>query len=224
MTNSNPNLSFDNGTRLSKLNWDDKQNNRRMTIRDAVEKLTKEYRKNKNNKAFILLKEWGKDRLKISHEHWDNLLKVCTGQELLLAKDIYNGQGLLHSWCIRSHVYLIEPLLNLEPNLVHTEDDDGNTPFHALWRNTISNECELVSMYNLMKLQEIDIFKPNSSGVTGLDILEQRVTENNPYDNVGSVKLFYQYLVEKLPVSHPFRLNRLGKFHWLYINIFDSHP
>jgi hypothetical protein len=79
-------------------------------------------------------------------------------------------------------------------------------------------------MYNLMKLQEIDIFKPNSSGVTGLDILEQRVTENNPYDNVGSVKLFYQYLVEKLPVSHPFRLNRLGKFHWLYINIFDSHP
>ena len=84
----------------------------------------------------------------------------------------------------------------MAPELIHMEDADGNTPFHALCSNTVSNECELISMYNFMSSYEINIIKSNKKGISGIDILEERVTENNPYDTLKSVKLFYQHIVQ----------------------------
>lgn len=54
-------------------------------------------------------------------------------------------------------------------------------------------------MFNLMKTKDVDIHAKNNAGVTGLEILERRVREDNPYDNLRGVKLFYRHVTTLYP-------------------------
>ena len=152
-----------------------------------------------NDKVTMLLEEWSKDKLRIWYEHWLNLLNVWEKEDLLNVRDQYLNESVLHFCCTRSHLHLFEKLLTLQPELVNCKDIDGNTPFHSLWRNTISNECELISMFNFLNSWKINVFDVNKKSITGLDILEFRVIDSNPYDNIQSVKLFYQYIYKSFP-------------------------
>ncbi|CAI2364198.1 unnamed protein product [Moneuplotes crassus] len=167
---------------------------KRPTLKEVMKKLLKNKEKEANH-AMILLSECMRDKLKISIEHCENLMKSSELKDLRYARDTYTGQGLLHFCCTQGHLELFEPLLEREPNLIFCKDDDGNTPFHNLCTNTKSNEAELISMFNLMKKEHVDIHIENSLGVTGLQILQERAKENNPYDNVQSVKKFLQHVI-----------------------------
>ena len=50
-----------------------------------------------------------------------------------------------------------------------------------------------------MTAHHVNILHKNHQGLTGLEILERRAKDKNPYDNISSVKLFYQYAVVNMP-------------------------
>jgi len=209
------NQTFYGANSIKKFNLPDISNLKRQTLKDRVIKLIGGGTKSEDSKATLLIEECKKCKFTISLEHWDNLMKVITPEELLECKDIFNGQSMLHLCWTKSHLYLFEPLLQLQPRLVYMIDDEGNSPFHYLCRNTMStqknsdaNDCELISMLNIMIAHHIDILHKNNKGITGLDILEQRIKENNPYDSMSSVKLLYEYAIKHLPEAHSFDLTR----------------
>mmetsp|Transcript_28336 Transcript_28336/g.25040 ORF Transcript_28336/g.25040 Transcript_28336/m.25040 type:complete len:114 (+) Transcript_28336:571-912(+) len=54
-------------------------------------------------------------------------------------------------------------------------------------------------MFNMMNTHGIKISHKNQMNVTGLNILKKRGHDGNPYDNISSVKKFYQYAVVNMP-------------------------
>ena len=167
--------------------------------RECQQKKNSKSNQKNDSKVTLLLEEWAKDRLKVWYDHCFNLLTVWDKEDLLHVRDQYLNESVLHLCCTRSHLDLFDRLLSWQPELTKCKDIDGNTPFHSLWRNTTSNEWEMISMFNFLKALGIDVFETNKKGITGLDILEFRVTDPNPYDNIQSVKLLYQYIFKSFP-------------------------
>ena len=101
----------------------------------------------------------------------------------------------MHFWASNGHADLLEIIMEKDPLIVNSVDDDKNTPFHTLCKNTVSSKQDLIYMYNMLKKYGWDRRAKNIHDETGLKIIEERIKFSNPYDSsLTAVQGFMEYI------------------------------
>ena len=123
------------------------------------------------------------------------MLAQTENLDLVSYRDQYNDQSWLHYCVFNGHADLVEKLLQKDHGLVNCVDDDKNTPFHTLCKNSVSSKEDLIHMYQKLKDYGWDRKTANKYNKTGLDILKQRIKNDNPYDcSLPVTSNFYEFL------------------------------
>lgn len=161
--------------------------------------------KEKSEESYIklLFDECKKDNRSIDYNTCYELLKKCTGYDLMNEIDPYTGESILHLWCFHGHYDLVEELLTKEPDMVSIKDQSDNTCFHALCQNTVSSENELIAMFQYLNQFRVKIGTKNVEKLSGIDILIQRIREKNPYDgNLTGIRFLYWNVLDTVSAKH----------------------
>lgn len=110
------------------------------------------------------------------------ILNQLEGLDLANKRDDFNKQSMLHYCVFNGHADLLEKLIKQDKGLIECLDEEKNNPFHALCKNSVSCTEDLIYMYNILKQHGCDRKAINKNNKTGLDILQIRIKEENPYD------------------------------------------
>jgi hypothetical protein len=82
---------------------------------------------------------------------------------------------------------------------VKLQDIHGNTAFHYLCQNSTSQEDELITIFQYLKMYNIVLEKKNEDDETAIDLLIKRIKDKNPYDgNLQSVRLLYCNILDSV--------------------------
>lgn len=131
----------------------------------------------------MILDQCKKDKLTIDLRECFEILAMNKNRlNLNKAVDKYTRANSIHYWCILGHTELLQKLIEHDPNLATSKDEDGNTPLHYLCQNSVSKFVELKDMWKCLKSHGAKELEPNFKGKTSLDVLEQRIKFSNPYD------------------------------------------
>jgi ankyrin repeat protein len=115
--------------------------------------------------------------------------------DLVNIRDKYTNETVLHFCAFNGHADLIEKLIENDNDLIDWVDDDKNTAFHSLCKNSVSCTEDLIYMHNVLKKYNLKRKAFNNKNQTGLDILQDRIKSGNPYDwNIQATHGLFNYL------------------------------
>jgi len=101
------------------------------------------------------------------------------------AVDAYTGANSTHYCCILGHTELLQKIVEAEPKIALSQDEDGNTPMHYLCLNSVNKFSELKGMWKFLKEKGADENMKNKQGKTCMQVLKERIQLSNPYDELA---------------------------------------
>lgn len=102
-----------------------------------------------------------------------------------IAKDPYTGANCIHYCCILGHRELLQKILETEPSLATSQDEDGNTPLHYLCLNSVSKFSEMKEMWKCLTKKGAKDTARNGQGKTWIQVIKERIKLSNPYDDLA---------------------------------------
>ena len=115
-------------------------------------------------------------------------------------KTPFTNESILHLWWYNGHIDLVETILTKVPKIVEIQDGNGDTAFHLLWRNTTSQESDLILIFQYLKEHGMQFSILNCDNKNGVNLLIDRIKNKNPYDgNLNSIRLLYWNILDSVP-------------------------
>ena len=103
----------------------------------------------------------------INNNSWDKVYELIKRNKINLQDKLHNNNNILHLACINNKKKIIKLLINKDPNLLYTSNNDGNTCAHLLASYGYGELLQSILQFNpaLIDLQ-------NDKGETILNLMK----------------------------------------------------